>query len=102
VHLGAAHDTLEDAQLEAVRMGWKRENAMRSQADPASAKASMEALAYATKARRASRRLKSDAFFAEAHQLEEDYLGRAASDQAPAKIVRSFLTDALFSKSRRR
>jgi uncharacterized protein YegL len=34
VYLGAAHDTLEDAQLEAVRMGWKRENAMRWQATP--------------------------------------------------------------------
>jgi uncharacterized protein YegL len=102
VYLGAAHDTLEDARLEAARMGWKRENAMRWQADPASAKASMEALAHATKVRRASRRLKSDAFFAEAHQLEDDYLGPADAKPRPAKIVRSSLTDALFRGTRRR
>ncbi len=73
VYLGAAHATLEEAQDAAAHLSFQRGNAMRWQAEVHSARRSMSSLAQATKSRRASSTMKTDALFREARQSEEDY-----------------------------
>jgi uncharacterized protein YegL len=73
VYLGAGHETLEEARVEAERIGLKRDNAMRWRADNTSARASMDMLSRATLARKAASTRRTDAFFADAGQAEADY-----------------------------
>ena len=73
VYLGAGHDTIHATQEAAKAMSFKADNAMRWEADPDSARKSMEALAGATGVRRHSPALKSERFFADAGQSPADY-----------------------------
>jgi uncharacterized protein YegL len=107
VYLGAGHDTIRDAQRTAAAMGYKAANAMRYEASPAAIKSSMASLAAATKVRRRAAGKKSDAFFADAGQSEQDYLDKppsappVPSSPRVTKIKSSSLMDAL-KKARRR
>ncbi len=98
VYLGAGHDTLLEAQLEAKRMGLERQNAMRWGGDAASARASMDSLGRATLARKRAASRKTGAFFADAGQSEADYAGPGdpiAEQPAKHRLVRRPLRDAL-------
>jgi hypothetical protein len=102
VYLGAGHDTIRDAQRTAAVIGYKAANAMRYEASPAAIKSSMASLAAATKTRRRAFAKKTDAFFADAGQSEQDYRGQSSGGAAPtreperaSKINSRSLTDAL-------
>ena len=73
VYLGAGHASVSEAGRVAAGMGYRSDNAMLWSADPVSTKKSMDSLAEATRARRASTRLKSERFFADAGQSAADY-----------------------------
>ncbi len=84
VYLGAGHETIEEAQGAAARMGYASANAMRWARDPASTSKSMRSLAEATKQRRQATLLKSERFFADAGQSELDYWANEPEPVQPA------------------
>jgi uncharacterized protein YegL len=73
VYLGAAHETLHEAQDAADVIAFERGNAMRWQAEDAGMRKSMSSLAQATKQRRAAGSMKTQQIFADALQTEADY-----------------------------
>ncbi len=73
VYLGAAHESIQDAQQAATQLGYRDANAMLWSADKLSARKSMQSLAKATAVRRGSTSLKSERFFADAGQSTADY-----------------------------
>jgi uncharacterized protein YegL len=92
VYLGAGHDTIDDAQRTAAGMGYREANAMRYEASPEAVRDSMASLARATRTRRQAHARRSDAFFADADQSEQDYRAKAPR---PPKLEPSSLSDAL-------
>ena len=87
-------------------MGYKEANAMRYEASPEAIKRSMGSLGQATKFRREAPARKSDAFFADANQGEQDYLGDVSSappaPRRPSRIKPSSLSDVLKDAGRTR
>ena len=73
VYLGAAHETLADAQDAASGLAFERGNAMRWEAADEGMRKSMTSLASAAKHRRMAHDLKSKNVFADAAQTESDY-----------------------------
>ena len=105
VYLGAGHETLEEARVEAERIGVKRENAMRWRTDADSARASMDMLSQATVTRKTAAARKSEAFFADAGQSENDYIPHDG-EQPPrtkrnAPLTRTPLRDVIGKPDRR-
>jgi uncharacterized protein YegL len=98
VYLGAAHASLADARRVSSSFGIKDGNAMRWDASPASALASMSSLAAGTKARRAAASRRSDDFFADAGQTEGDYLGEGDTMPKPGPSNRPRRTQKLFKQ----
>jgi hypothetical protein len=83
-------------------MSFKADNAMRWEADAESARKSMKSLAHATGVRRDSDALKSEQFFADAGQSQDDYEGSepARPESSPKRsqtIHRRTLGDVLSS-----
>jgi hypothetical protein len=79
---------------------------MRSENDPESAKASMGSLAQATRSRRQATDARSDHFFADAGQSDQDYLdarkaGRATAPHPPTTLHRRGLDDVLKDRKQR-
>jgi hypothetical protein len=73
-------------------MGYREANAMRYEASPEAVRDSMASLARATRTRRQSYARRSDAFFADAGQSEQDYRAKAPR---PRKLEPSPLSAAL-------